>query len=261
MAIPWEMDLNLELPNTLGYKSHSQQARVFSESWIEREMYCPSCSSNNLDPLPHGTKVIDFKCDSCEERYQIKSTSKPVRNRIMDSEYYTMMNAIQNDLSPNLMLLHYSKETWKVQDLLLIPRHLIVPSAIEKRNPLGPDARRAGWTGCNILLTNIPSTGRIFAIEDSMIHHSDVVRKEWARLRFVERIEPESRGWLVDTLRCVQSLDRKRFTLQEVYAQFEDELSRLHPENKNIRPKIRQQLQVLRDKGQIKFVGKGTYEI
>jgi type II restriction enzyme len=62
-------------------------------------------------------------------------------------------------------------------------------------------------------------------------------------------------------LRCVQSLDRKRFTLQEVYAQFEDELSRLHPENKNIRPKIRQQLQVLRDKGQIKFVGKGTYEI
>ena len=126
----------------------------------------------------------------------------------MDSEYHTMMNAIRNDLSPNLMLLHYSKEAWKVQDLLLIPRHLIVPSVIEKRNPLGPDARRAGWIGCNILLTNIPSTGRIFAIEDSMIHHSDVVRKEWARLRFVGRIEPESRGWLVDTLRCVQSLDR-----------------------------------------------------
>jgi type II restriction enzyme len=223
-------------------------------------MYCPSCSSNNLDSLPHGTKVIDFKCGSCEEQYQIKSASTPIRNRIMDSEYHTMMNAIQNNLSPNLMLLHYSKETWKVQDLLLIPRHLIVPSVIEKRNPLGPGARRAGWIGCNILLTNIPSTGRIFAIEDSMVNRPDMVREEWAELRFIGAMESKSRGWLVDVLRCVQSLDRKRFTLQEVYAQSEDELSRLHPENKNIRPKIRQQLQVLRDKGRIKFVGKGIYE-
>ena len=255
------MDLNLESTISLGYKSHSQQARIFSESWIEREMYCPSCSSNNLDPLPLGTKIIDFKCDSCEEQYQIKSTSKPVRNRIMDSEYHTMMNAIQNDLSPNLMLLHYSKETWKVQDLLLIPRHLIVPSVIEKRNPLGPGARRAGWTGCNILLTNIPSTGRIFVIEDSTIHHPNIVREEWAKLRFIGKMESESRGWLVDILRCVQSLGQKRFTLQEIYSQFEDELSRLHPQNKNIRPKIRQQLQILRDKRQIRFVGKGIYEL
>lgn len=255
------MDLNLELPNTMRYRSHSQQARIFSESWIEREMYCPSCSSNNLDPLPQGTKVIDFKCDSCEERYQIKSTSKPVHDRIMDSEYHSMMNAIQNDLSPNLMLLHYSKEAWKVQDLLLIPRHLIVPSVIERRNPLGPGARRAGWIGCNILLINIPSTGRIFAIKDSMIHPPDSVRREWAKLRFIEGMEPEKRSWAVDVLRCIQSLGQGRFELQEVYAQFEDELSRLHPENRNIRPKIRQQLQVLRDKGQIKFVGKGIYEI
>jgi len=255
------MDLNLELPNALGYRSHSQQARILSESWIEREMYCPSCSSNNLDPLPHGTKVIDFKCDSCEEQYQVKSTSRPVRNRIMDSEYNTMMNAIRNDLSPNLILLHYSKEYWKVQDLLLIPRHLIVPSVIEKRNPLSPGARRAGWTGCNILLTNIPSTGRIFAIEDSMAHHPDIVRREWAELRFIGAMESASRGWLVDILRCVQSLDRKCFTLQEIYDQFEDELLRLHPQNRNIRPKIRQQLQILRDRGQIKFVGKGIYEM
>jgi len=255
------MDLNLELPNIQEYRSHSQQARIFSESWIEREMYCPSCSSTSLNPLPHGTKVVDFKCDSCEERYQIKSTSKPVRNRIMDSEYYTMMNAIKNDLSPNIILLHYSKEYWKVQDLLLIPRHLIVPSVIERRKPLGPDARRAGWTGCNILLPNIPSTGRIFAIEDSMIFHPDMIRKEWAELRFVGSIELESRGWFVDILRCIQSLDRNRFILQEVYVQFEDELSRLHPQNRNIRPKIRQQLQVLRDLGIVKFVGKGVYEI
>ncbi len=32
-----------------------------------------------------------------------------------------------------------------------------------------------------------------------------------------------------------------------------------HPQNNNIRPKIRQQLQVLRDKGVIEFLGRGLY--
>ncbi|HDT15115.1 MAG TPA: hypothetical protein ENN55_02790 [Firmicutes bacterium] len=33
----------------------------------------------------------------------------------------------------------------------------------------------------------------------------------------------------------------------------------IHPENRNIKPKIRQQLQFLRDKGYLYFEGKGRY--
>ena len=40
---------------------------------------------------------------------------------------------------------------------------------------------------------------------------------------------------------------------------FADELSAKHTDNHNIRAKIRQQLQFLRDKGFIKFLGGGTY--
>ncbi|MBZ5514449.1 MAG: hypothetical protein LAN62_06335 [Acidobacteriia bacterium] len=55
-------------------------------------------------------------------------------------------------------------------------------------------------------------------------------------------------------------LGRREFTLAQVYAQ-EAQLARLHPQNRSIRPKIRQQLQILRDLGLIEFLGGGTYGI
>jgi type II restriction enzyme len=172
-----------------------------------------------------------------------------------------MMRAIKNNLSPNLILMHYSTDALRVQDLLLIPRQLIVPSVIEKRKSLSPTARRACWTGCNIILQNIPSTARLFAVRDFTIREPDDIRNEWKRLSFAKEIGPYARGWVVDVLRCAQSLDMRRFTLREMYDQFEHELSELHPRNKHVRPKIRQQLQILRDKGIIRFVGEGIYEM
>jgi type II restriction enzyme len=38
-------------------------------------------------------------------------------------------------------------------------------------------------------------------------------------------------------------------------------LAKLHPANRNIRPKIRQQLQVLRDMGLVEFLGGGEYRL
>jgi type II restriction enzyme len=40
---------------------------------------------------------------------------------------------------------------------------------------------------------------------------------------------------------------------------FENLLQIKHPANNNIKPKIRQQLQILRDKGFIEFLGNGKY--
>ena len=44
----------------------------------------------------------------------------------------------------------------------------------------------------------------------------------------------------------------------DVYA-FEGLLGQKHPQNHHVRPKIRQQLQLLRDKGFIDFLGHGMY--
>ena len=54
------------------------------------------------------------------------------------------------------------------------------------------------------------------------------------------------RGWTLDTLKVVRRLGKPRFRIGDVY-EFEEELQADHPSNHNVRPKIRQQMQVLRD--------------
>ena len=53
---------------------------------------------------------------------------------------------------------------------------------------------------------------------------------------------------------------KDRFSLQELY-QFESYLQRIHPRNQNVRPKMRQQLQILRDLGLIELTRPGNYEV
>lgn len=50
------------------------------------------------------------------------------------------------------------------------------------------------------------------------------------------------------------------FRLNEIY-EWEQLLKTCHPENNNIKAKIRQGLQQLRDKGIVKFLSPGVYEL
>jgi type II restriction enzyme len=67
-------------------------------------------------------------------------------------------------------------------------------------------------------------------------------------------------GWTLDVLNAVRALGRREFTLAEVYAR-EAELERMHPQNRFVRPKIRQQSQILRDLGFVEFLGRGVYRV
>ena len=58
----------------------------------------------------------------------------------------------------------------------------------------------------------------------------------------------------------VEHLFDNEFSLHEVY-DYENELSKEHPNNLHIKDKIRQQLQILRDKGFLRFKGSGIYLI
>ncbi len=82
----------------------------------------------------------------------------------------------------------------------------------------------------------------------------------WERFSFLGEETMRTRGWLADVLVAVRKLEKETFTLADAYA-FENELSSLHPDNKHIRPKIRQQLQVLRDHDVIEFLDRGRYRI
>ncbi|MHC4624949.1 MAG: phospholipase D-like domain-containing protein, partial [Planctomycetota bacterium] len=61
-------------------------------------------------------------------------------------------------------------------------------------------------------------------------------------------------GWRLDTFNVVSRISAKIFKLEQVYAH-KQELQELHPENRNIEAKIRQQLQELRNLGLIEFLG------
>ena len=83
----------------------------------------------------------------------------------------------------------------------------------------------------------------------------------WQKTLFLsEEKEISAKGWLLDIMRCIDRLDKESFALDEVYA-FEAELKRLHPENRYVKDKIRQQLQVLRDKGYLDFIARGQYHL
>jgi type II restriction enzyme len=59
-------------------------------------------------------------------------------------------------------------------------------------------------------------------------------------------------------LNVVRVPNKNEFTLQDVYT-FAPQLEKLHPDNRHVRDKIRQQLQVLRDLGFVEFLGGGRY--
>jgi type II restriction enzyme len=242
------------------YKSKSQRARVATESWAESNLYCPNCTSRALNPVAAGTPVIDFTCPKCAATYQLKSQSSAFSARIVDAAYSSMVRAIMEDRTPNLFALHYGISTWVVENVILIPRFAFPISAIEKRKPLAQTARRAGWVGCNILLHSIPPDARIKIVSDGKPVAPAAVRAQYARVRPLAKIKAEQRGWTLDVLNAVRSLGKPEFTLNDVYAA-ESKLARLHPVNRHVRDKIRQQLQVIRDLGLLEFLSGGEYRL
>ena len=239
------------------YSSPTQIARVVTEDWGRRNLFCAACSSNALTQAPPNTGAFDFSCPACTERYQLKGMRKWNTERILDSAYSTMISAVRSDATPNLLLMHYSTE-WRIHQLLLVPRFFFSESIIEKRKPLAPTARRAGWVGCNIRIGWIPDDGKIPIVRDSRFLPPSSVRESYGSVSGLRDLGAGIRGWTLDMLRCVRRLPRA-FTLADMYA-FDKELASLHPDNRNIRPKIRQQLQVLRDLGLVRFVEAGKYE-
>ncbi|MCE5279638.1 MAG: hypothetical protein LLG03_16575 [Planctomycetaceae bacterium] len=240
------------------YRSNSQKARIITETWAANNVYCAECSSVSLSPAQANTPAIDFICPVCRAQYQLKSTARPIGSRVMDAGYDAMLRAIRTDGLPNFLILSYSGNL--VQELLLIPRFSLSPTAIQPRPPLSSGARRAGWVGCNILLEQVPSLARILIVESGHCILPERVRAKFKSVAGLAQLRPTCRGWTLDVLAALRSLNRRVFRLEDVYG-LEPQLATLHPNNNHIRPKIRQQLQILRDLNLLRFMGGGHYEL
>lgn len=240
------------------FQSASQRARVWTETWVRTWLYCPHCGEPHFGQFENNRPVADFYCGNCREEFELKSKNGRFGPKVVDGAYDVMRQRVAAQNNPNLILLSYAATSRAVTNVLVVPKQFFVHDIIEPRKPLGPHARRAGWRGCNILLSRIPASGRVFLIKDQRPIAKGDVRDRWRSTLFLRTEGEQSRGWLLEIMKAVDAIDRAEFTLEEVY-RFEDHLSSLFPGNRNVRPKIRQQLQVLRDRGYLEFTGRGKY--
>lgn len=251
------MNLSFNVRLAEGYKSNSQKARVLTENWVLSNSYCPNCGNLPLNDFDNNKPVADFYCKSCTEEFELKSKSGKLASKIPDGAYSTMLERINSANNPNFFFLTYSKN-WTVDNFLIIPKQFFTEEIIIKRPPLAPTAKRSGWVGCNIDISKVTETGRVFLVKNSTIIDKGIVSQSFKKTMFLRQKSNESKGWILDVMKCVDEIITDEFKLDEVY-NFENRLKLKYPNNNFIKDKIRQQLQILRDKGIIEFVGRGMY--
>ena len=253
------VNLGFEEP-AAGYVSGSQRARVFTESWVALYLFCPNCGEARMGRHPNNSPLADFFCGQCREEFEVKSQKGRFGPKVADGAYGTKLQRLASDTNPNLVLMNYDLARFAVTDLFFVPKHFFTPAIIEQRPPLAATARRAGWVGSNILLREVPESGKVWFVRGGEALGREAVREQWRSTLFLRDAGVAARGWLIEVMKCVEAVGRAAFTLDDVYA-FEGRLSALYPGNNNVRPKIRQQLQVLRDRGWLEFVGRGRYRV
>jgi type II restriction enzyme len=126
----------------------------------------------------------------------------------------------------------------------------------------------------------------------TIIVSPEEVRAQFKRVKPLKDISVTQRGWTLDVLNVVRRLvsvsaplqrdesegraprdpnfpgqsgtritrPSDTYTTTDVYA-FESELEKLHPYNRHVKDKIRQQLQVLRDAGLLLHIGRGCWRL
>jgi type II restriction enzyme len=178
-----DMDLSFHARLADSYRSPSQRIRVLSEHWVGSQTYCPNCGSPHVTPYPNNSRLADFYCPSCDERYELKSQKRAYK--VVDGSYPAMIDRLAGGQNPNFILLAYDPYLLAVRSLFVLPKHFFTPDVIERRRTLPATARRAGWTGCNVVLSGIPVAGRISLVHDGVVVPTAQVLATWRRTLFL----------------------------------------------------------------------------
>ena len=241
------------------YKSKSQIIRVASEKFVATHLFCPNCGSD-LSEFENNRPVADLYCAKCSEQFELKSKQNSFGTKVNDGAYLSMIQRISSETSPNFFFMKYRSSTYEILDFFVTPKYYFTSEIIEKRNPLNPDAQRAGWVGCNILISSLPESGKIHFIQNSKVLDRVNVMDCWQKTNFLSTSQPSEKGWLIDAIKVIEKINKEVFLLADIY-KFEYYFKQAHPRNNNVKAKIRQQLQLLRDRGYLEFLERGSYRL
>ncbi|MDP2826332.1 MAG: DpnI domain-containing protein, partial [Sulfuritalea sp.] len=178
---------------------------------------------------------------------------------IVDGAYQTMLASIRSDARPHLLLLSYTTD-YQVRDVTAVPRQFLIEEIVIPRKPLGPHCRRAGWQGCNLNIAMLPSDGRIKFVSNFTKAPRANVCAAWKQAEFLDEYKSAKRSWIAVTMALVRRLNKRSFTLAELY-ELDGDARKTFPNNAHVKEKLRQQLQHLRDRGWLHFEGRGNYRL
>ena len=197
------------------YTSGSQNARAWTEAWVSAWAYCPHCGNVKIAAFPNNSPLADFFCAVCREEFELKSQKGKFGKSVADGAFKVKCERLAASNNPNLFLMNYDLKSLAVVNLFIVPKHFFVREIIEERKPLAATARRAGWIGSNILLGRVPESGKIRIVQNGVIRHKELVLAEWQRTLFLRSESPETRGWLLDVMKCVDSLGKRDSPLRK----------------------------------------------
>jgi DNA-directed RNA polymerase subunit RPC12/RpoP len=147
------------------YKSKSKINGELSEDFIYEHFRCLDCGSRISKERP-GTKCLDHTCMGCGKKYQTKGEGKSLNAlkncirmgqfRTIGSDYNTRLNSVRNRECDFICVFYQTKDgvADSLTGILHVPANKITEDHVIPCKRLKPPARRAGYQGCNILMTS-----------------------------------------------------------------------------------------------------------
>jgi type II restriction enzyme len=157
------------------YTNRAQIARVLIETWAELNLYCLNCARDALGRLPPNTPVADFICPACNATYQLKSKDGRFGDFLIGAAYEATLRAVHSGEMPAYVLVEYDRRRSTIVYADALPGELIDETRVIARRPLSSTARRAGWQGCTIDVSGLPSVAIVQPAGTNRV----VARREW----------------------------------------------------------------------------------
>jgi hypothetical protein len=132
-----------------------------------RRAVCPRCNRvRHFKRLPTNFECADVICKFCGFLAQVKATrlkdgSDELPDRIMGAAWRPQHDRILAGIYHGFYLVGFRQNGESLVRIDFVPPHVIAatPRIFEPRNPLKATAKRAGWTGYTLLVSEIPKVG------------------------------------------------------------------------------------------------------
>lgn len=136
-----------------------QQLGELGEKLVATNCACPKCKrTKTFKRLPPNFKCADLICDFCGYLAQVKACTvndvEVAPDSILGAAWGPQKERMESAIYFPLYIVAVSKDR-KRHGIYYLSADLQEPEIFEPRNPLGPDAKRAGWQGFHYRLAHI----------------------------------------------------------------------------------------------------------